>query len=599
MLTATWTAVVLAGALQGVGGQAPDGLTVVVADVGQGDGVVIQAPDGVVHCIDAGPNGQGAATMLPLITSLQPTGYGYVVCSHYHSDHLGGLDTVLNALPFQVVLDRGNVSVGGTSSFNSYVAAAGARRQAVAVGGVYALGGGATMTCIAANGSVAGGGFVNPAQAQEENARSVVMRIDYGDFSMWLGGDLTGGGNGTANVEGPAAFACGDVDVYKLNHHGSNTSSSTTFLQVLDPELAVVSCGQGNPYGHPTTTVVNRLNQALAARALMSTTTGSASTVGFGVTGSLRIDTDGYRYRATAANGDFLDFYCDEVAPAPIAPGDLRVSELQRNPSVVPDSNGEYIEVVNVGAQPVALDGLQLSDNSGTVTLASNYQLIPGRAILFQRDAAPSRNGGQPLGAALPFGAIALSNTTDSVTLRSGSVVVDSVAYSAGFPGGNGVAAERVDLARGPGVPGAWNFANAVTPYGSGDRGTPGVRNSADATNYPVDMGVTSRAGRITLHATALDEALQFSLIGLSYGSTPGILYGGAVLPLNNDSLFQSTFGFDGLIALVPLSGYRSTDIVLPNPNPVAGLQLVAVHIVLDFQLSLRDASSPAVFFTF
>ena len=157
MLTATWTAVVLVGALQGVGAQAPAGLTVVVADVGQGDGVVIQAPDGVVHCIDAGPSGQGAATILPLISSLQPTGYGYVVCSHYHSDHLGGLDTVLNALPFQVALDRGNVSVGGTSSFNSYVAAAGARRQSVAVGGVYALGGGATMTCIAANGSVAGG----------------------------------------------------------------------------------------------------------------------------------------------------------------------------------------------------------------------------------------------------------------------------------------------------------------------------------------------------------------------------------------------------------------------------------------------------------
>lgn len=598
MLAASWTSLMLALAPQGDEAAAPQGLTIVVADVGQGDGVVIQAPDGVVHCVDAGTNGQGSATIVPLIQSLQPTGYGYTVCSHFHADHLGGLDTVLNALPFQVALDRGLVSTPTTISFNSYVAAAGARRQTVTVGGVYQLGGGATMTCIAANGQIRGGGFVNPAQAQEENARSVVMRIDYGDFSMWLGGDVTGGGNSTANVEVPAAFACGDVDVYKLNHHGSNTSTSTTLVSVLDPELAVVSCGAGNGFGHPTSTVVNRLGQALASRALLATTRGSANTIGFGVTGDLRIDTDGYRYRATAENGDFLDFYCDEVAPAPIAAGDLRVSELQRNPSAVPDSNGEYIEVVNVGAAPVALDGLQLSDNAGTVTLASNYQLIPGRAMLFQIDGAPSRNGGQPLGHALPFGSIALANTTDSVTLRQSGVVLDSVGYSSGFPGGNGVAAERVDLLQGAGSAGSWNFADATTAYGAGDLGSPGAANAADQTDHPVRCGVTVRPGAITLHAAALDEVFQFSVLGLSYGSSPGFPFGGAQIPLNNDALLQSTFGAEGMIALVPLLGYRSVTLPLPSPNPIAGVPVVAAHIVLDFQLDVRGVSSPAQFLT-
>ncbi|MCK5941331.1 MAG: lamin tail domain-containing protein [Planctomycetes bacterium] len=584
---------------QGSQADPPVGLTVVVADVGQGDGVVVRAPDGTVHCFDAGPNGQGSATIVPLIQSLQPSGYGYTVCSHYHSDHLGGLDTVLSTLPFQTALDRGNVATPSTNSFNDYVAAAGGRRTAVVVGATYQLGGGATMTCICANGQVAGGGYVNPAQAQEENARSVAMRIDYGDFSMWIGGDLTGGGNSTADVESVAAFACGDVDVYKLNHHGSNTSTSTTLVTVLDPELAVVSCGAGNPYGHPTTTIVNRLNQALASRALLATTRGSSNVIGFGVLGDVRIDSDGFRYRATAGNGDFLDFYCDEHAPAPIAVGDLRISELQRNPSVVSDTNGEYIEVVNVGAAPLALDGLQLSDNGGTVTIASNYLLVPGRPMLFQSDGNPSRNGGQPLGAALPWSSISLGNTSDSVTVASGGVVVDSVSYSSGFPGGSGVAAERVDLLAGHGGPGSWNYVGAAPVYGAGDRGTPGAANAADATVHPVQVGVDVHPDRFTLHATALDHGLEFSVLGLSYGSSPGFVFNGVPIPLNSDSLFQSTLGVGELIALQPVAGYRSVDVLLPQPNPIAGVPVVAAHIVLDFHLAVLGVSSPAVVLTF
>ena len=598
-MLATLTTLALLVAPQGGQPGAPAGLTIVVADVGQGDGVVVRAPDGTVHCLDAGKNGQGSATMVPLIQSLQPSGYGYTVCSHYHSDHLGGLDTVLATLPFQVALDRGSVNTPTTISFNDYVAAAGARRQQVVVGQTYQLGGGATMTCIAANGAIMGGAFVNPAQAQQENARSVVVRLDYGDFSMWIGGDVTGGGNSTADVEGPAAIACGDVDVYKLNHHGSNTSTSTGLVAALSPELSVVSCGDGNGYGHPTSTVTNRINQALAARALLSTTKGSANVLGFGVVGDLRIDTDGYRYRATAENGDVLDFFCDEVAPSQLQPGDLRISEVHRDPAAVPDTNGEYVEVTNVSGAPLALSGLKLSDNAGTVTIASNYRLAPGGTLLFQADGAPQRNGGQPLGVTLPFGSIALANTSDSVTLTDGAVVVDSLSYTSGFPGGSGAAAERVDLLAPHGTGGSWNYADATTPFGGGDKGTPGAGNVADATDHPVLVGVTTRPDRITLHATALDEGLQFSVLALSQGSTPGFTFGGVQIPLNADPLFQATLGVGDLIALQPVTGYRAADIPLPPPNPVAGIPLVAAHIVLDIQLAVRGVSAPAVFVTF
>ena len=579
---------------QGSQGDAPAGLAVVLVNVGQGDGVVIKAPDGTVHVVDAGPTGRGISAMLPAIAGLQPTGYGYTFLSHFHEDHAGGLDEVLNALPFTAAVDRGDVNRPTTVNVTQYVAAAGNRRQFAPLGAVYPLGGGAQIRVIALNGNVLGGAFVDPtASAQEENSRSLTLRLEYGSFAMWLGGDLTGGGSSTADVETPASLACGDVDVYKLNHHGSSTSTSLNLVANLRPELAVVSCGVGNSFGHPTSTVVNRLNQAAAARALLSTTTGSASTIGFGVAGTIRIDTDGRRYRAASAQGDYLDFYCDEVATPPLQPGDVRLSELQRNPAIVPDTNGEYVEVVNVGSKPVGLRGLRLVDNSAAVTLASNFLLVPGRPMLFQVDGAPSRNGGQPLGMALPFGTVALGDTSDTVALDQAGVVVDSIAYTTGFPDGSGVAAERRDLLA---ANTNANWAAAPQVYGPGDRGSPGRGNPSDATTHPVRCGVSIDNGRFTVHGTAFEFPGLFSVLGLAYATTPATPFGGAVIPLAFDPLFQAALGAPGFFAFVPTLGYRSIDVAIPQPNPVAGVPLYAAHIVLDLNLAVPGVSAAVPF---
>jgi len=596
MVAARFTALVLAFAATLCGqtsqADAPLGLTVVLVAVGQGDGIVVRAPNGTIHAVDAGPGGQGTASMLPVIAGLAPSGYGFTFLSHYHEDHHGGLDEVLNALPFQFAYDRGDVNRPNNTATNNYLAAAGARRQAITVGGVYALGGGAIMRCIAANGSIQGGGFVNPAaSAQEENSRSLALKLEWQQFSMWLGGDLTGGASSTADVETPASLACGDVDVYKLNHHGSNTSTNLNLLANLAPELAVVSCGVGNSFGHPTTTIVNRINQAAAARMLLSTTTGSGSTIGFGVTGTLRIDSDGRRYRATAHNGDFLDFYCDEAAVPALAAGDVRISEVHRNPNLVPDTNGEYVEVQNVGSRPVGLAGLSLSDNAGTVTIASNLMLVPGRALLFQADAAPSRNGGQPLGLPLPFASIALGDTSDSVTLHSGATTIDSLVYASGFPGGSGIAAERVDLF---GPLGNSNFAAAPQTFGAGDRGSPRRTNDSDATTHAVQCGVSLVPDRLTLHGTALDHAGLYSVLLLAESTSPPIQFGGATVPLAFDTLCQASLGAPGFLAVLPPLGYRSVDVSLPVPSPLTGLALFAAHVVVDFQLQV-PGTSPAI----
>jgi beta-lactamase superfamily II metal-dependent hydrolase len=593
-MLATLLAVSFAALPQGDLAAAPVGLTVVVVDVGQGDGIVVQAPDGMVHVIDAGPGGQGIASMLPTVNALQPLGYGYTFLSHFHEDHLGGLDEVLTALPFQIALDRGDVNRPSNTGVTNYLNAAGNRRQQIALGAIYQLGGGAIVRCVAVNGQVLGGAFVDPTQsAQEENSRSVALRLEYGQFSMWLGGDLTGGGNSTADVESPATLACGDVDVYKLNHHGSNTSTSLNLIARLLPELAVVSCGVGNSFGHPTSTIVNRLNQAAAARALLATTTGSANTIGFGVSGAIRIDSDGRRYRATAQNGSFLDFFCDEAPTPPVAAGELRISELQRNPNLVPDTNGEYVEVINVGSQPIGLRGVRLVDGASAITIAANYLLVPGRPLLFQVDGASSRNGGQPLGVALPFNSVALGDSSDTVALTQGSAVLDSVSYGPGFPGGAGAAAELVDLF-GPQT--AANYVAAQQVYGPGDLGSPGRRNDGENTAHPVQVAVTVAADRFTVHGTALDHGgITFSVLLLaeSQAATP---FANAVIPLAFDGLLLASLGAPGFVALMPSAGYRSVDVLIPQPNPLPGAVLHAAHVLLDLNLQVPGLS-PAVSF--
>ena len=584
----------LAGLLLPQGEQdRPVGMTVVVVDVGQGDGVVVRAPDGTIHVVDAGPPGQGTASMLPVINSLQPTGYGYAFLSHFHDDHQGGMDEVL-ARPFLLAYDRGDTRRTNTSAdTNGYLTAAGSRRRTIQVGQVLQLGGGATIRCIAVDGVVVGGGGADPVtSAQEENSRSIALRLEYRNFSMWLGGDLTGGGNSTADVESDAALACGDVDVYKLNHHGSNTSTNTNLVSRLAPEVAVVSCGQGNSFGHPTTTVVNRIVQATAMRSLLSTSRGSANVIGFAVAGSIRIDTDGTRYRVAGTGSSFLDFWTDEVASSVVTPGEVRVSEVHRNPAVVPDTNGEYVELTNTGGRPLALRGMRLSNNTGTVTIASNLMLVPGRPALVHVDGDAGRNGGQPMGLVLPFQAIALGDTADSVTLQSGTTTVDSVTWATGFPGGSGTAAEKRVLTQ-SNATNNWGAAGAV--YGSGDRGSPGALNPLDATPWPVLVDAAVRPGELVLRGTAVKApAGAYSALGIAFGSSPGFPFLGSVIPLNYDFLLQSFLGFPGAIALVPAGGYRSVSLSLPQPNPLQGVAIVAAHMVfVPGAGSLVGVSSP------
>lgn len=580
---------------------APTGLTLVVVNVGQGDGLVLKTPDGRVHVFDAGPDGQGTAAMIPAIQALGATGYGYAFMSHWHTDHDGGLDEVLAAYPFTDAYDRGDVARPANQWTTDYLNAAGSRRRAATPGQILNLGGGVTATVIALNGQVKGGANIPVAgTSQEENSRSLVIRVDYGNFSIWLGGDLTGGGSTTADVETAATLACGNVDVYHVNHHGSVTSTGAALVTNLAPELAVVSCGSANPYGHPNNTSINRINQAAAARVMLSTTEGTGM-IGFGVAGNIRITTDGRRYRATAQTGRFLEFYCDEVTtPVPVA-GELRISEFVRQPAAaISDALGEYLEVTNVGTRPLSLKNLQVQTTGGVFTFVTNMVALPGRPVVIQGHGFAAENGGLPLGPVFPYQALgtagAFGNAADTIALKVGATTIDSVSYASGFPGGAGIAAERKNLLA---AASAATFGAATTTYGAGGKGTPGQRNLGDVSAYGTGIAVEVTPTRVAFHATQLAQGGRISVVALSFGNAPGFSFLGVPVPLNPDLLFSTFLSIPGYAAPLPGEGYRSIDLPIPNPNPLRGYQAYAAHILIDGAAPAVTGVSAAAGFVF
>ena len=237
-----------------------DELTIVFIDVGQGDATLIKAPMGEAILIDAGP-WEASSEVISALENEEITELTAIIATHYHADHIGGIPDVIASIPTEVVYDRGHSYSGYSPAYEAYVETAGARRTAlnpcdrIHVGEV-------VLQTMAANGEVCGGGSV-PLEDGEENAASVALIVEYGGFRMFIGGDLTGGGGNfpynTPDVESLVADVAGDVDVLKVSHHGSHTSTNQTFLDALQPKIAIIYCGDNNEHHHPHTSVIDRL----------------------------------------------------------------------------------------------------------------------------------------------------------------------------------------------------------------------------------------------------------------------------------------------------------------------------------------------------
>lgn len=235
------------------------GLEIHCIDVGQGDCTLIVSPTGGTFLFDGGINGKGYGVVIPYLESLNIKALDYVSCSHYHMDHIGGLDEVVDYFGIDsvrvAVLDRGWSYT--TMTYEDYEAAVAPKRTTIVDGQVIDLGGGVTITCIGVNGN----GELSPPfdDTYDENDLCVTLLVEYGEFEFFVAGDLSGVNSSYYHdIESSVAPEVGDVDVYRVDHHGSASNSNTTLVSTLLPEVSIISCGN-NSYGHPTQTVIDRL----------------------------------------------------------------------------------------------------------------------------------------------------------------------------------------------------------------------------------------------------------------------------------------------------------------------------------------------------
>jgi beta-lactamase superfamily II metal-dependent hydrolase len=249
-------------------------MKIVVIDVGQGDSTLIISPEGEAMLIDTGNYIAGKHAILPLLEHEGIDELKYIVITHYHEDHVGGLaaikmghdefDQTDDMQPTGGIYDRGAptpTSIILDPSYALYALANAGYRESTRVGEQLDLGS-VTLEIVASSGLLADGTKVEGVDPEDENASSIALIIEYSGFRMFVGGDITGGGGSppyqTPDVESELAPLVGDIDVLKVSHHGSKTSTNQRFLDVTTPEFAIISVGE-NDHGHPHASVIERL----------------------------------------------------------------------------------------------------------------------------------------------------------------------------------------------------------------------------------------------------------------------------------------------------------------------------------------------------
>lgn len=238
----------------------PQGLQITMVDVGQGDCIYLAEDSGIHMLIDGGSSDKSDVAKYQIMPCLKYEGVSYldaVVVTHPDSDHISGICAMLEEM------DTSGISVGtlylpdvGETGRNEEYHELERLAQETDVSVRY-LGVGDTLRC---------GGVMltclHPEKGwneREANAYSTVLYLEYGSFTALFTGDLEGQGEKLVLDRLNDCLPAQGITLLKVAHHGSKYSTDEAFLQAVDPQIALISAGRNNRYGHPHEELLERL----------------------------------------------------------------------------------------------------------------------------------------------------------------------------------------------------------------------------------------------------------------------------------------------------------------------------------------------------
>ncbi len=224
----------------------PEGtLEVHYIDVGQADCILVLTEGGSM-LIDGG-NVADSSLVVSYLTAQGVEALDYVVCTHAHEDHVGGLSGALSQFSAGVVYcPVTEYDSNAFSNFVKYTESQGLTLTVPNPGDSWTLGE-AEITVLAPQ-----------TDYSDANNTSIVLRLDYGEISFLFTGDA----EYESEQDMLAAGVNLEATVLKVGHHGSSTSTCYQFLREVNPQSAVIQCGLDNDYGHPHDEVLSRLRDA-------------------------------------------------------------------------------------------------------------------------------------------------------------------------------------------------------------------------------------------------------------------------------------------------------------------------------------------------
>lgn len=221
-------------------------MSVYVIDVGQGSSTLFTTGDNSI-LIDAGENDQGGK-VLDCLNALKITHLDYMIGTHPHSDHIGGMDDVLEKVEVDtVILPKVPDAILPTTKTYEDVLTLLAEKKIKVITAApdksYVIGAMRLET------------FGPVGEYDDLNNESVVSKISFGNTRVLVSGD--------AETAAEKDILKKDFnlksDIYIAGHHGSSTSTGKAFLEAIKPTFTAISCGENNDYGHPSASTLQKL----------------------------------------------------------------------------------------------------------------------------------------------------------------------------------------------------------------------------------------------------------------------------------------------------------------------------------------------------